>query len=251
MFRKIINFTLTPRRIKKLLLKDNFFTDGSENLTRLIRLIKKTVKPEPNELIIDIGAFDGQSSVVFSKAFENQKIIAFEPNPEAYIKAVKITSSYNNIVVHNCAISNHEGTSDFMVTENQVSSSLNSIDQKNKDYGQQLVVKKTVPVKTGPIDNYTEGKKVLFMKVDTQGHELEVFKGAVNTLKNTSFIIVEMANHNLYSKGCKYYEVDQLLREHNFKLADIIVTYRKHGLFVTEYDAIYINTKEARVSSWK
>ena len=50
-----------------------------------------------------------------------------------------------------------------------------------------------------------------------------------------------MSNHNLYINGCKYFEVDDLLRKNNFTLADIIVTYRKKGMLLTEYDAVYMN----------
>ena len=45
----------------------------------------------------------------------------------------------------------------------------------------------------------------------------------------------------MYVDGCKYYEVDELLRNNNFKLMDIIVTYRKSGIMRSEFDAIYMN----------
>ena len=53
---------------------------------------------------------------------------------------------------------------------------------------------------------------------------------ALSWSKKTKFVLIEMSNHNLYINGCKYFEVDDLLRKNNFTLADIIVTYRKNGL---------------------
>ena len=81
----------------------------------------------------------------------------------------------------------------------------------------------------------------MILKIDTQGHELKVLEGAKETLKKTKFVLIEMSNHNLYINGCKYFEVDDLLRKNNFTLADIIVTYRKKGMLLTEYDAVYMN----------
>ena len=68
------------------------------------------------------------------------------------------------------------------------------------------------------------------MKIDTQGHELNVLEGAKNTLKHVSFILIEMNNHDIYAGSSKYYEIDTWLRSNNFQLADIIVTYKKRDL---------------------
>jgi len=132
----------------------------------------------------------------------------------------------------------------FYVTSNDVSSSLNAINNKEvhaEEYKVALNVKNEVRVQAKKLDTYTEGKNILLLKIDTQGHELKVIDGAKKTLQNTKFVLIEMANHNMYVNGCMYYEVDELMRKNNFKLVDLIVTHRKRGIVVTEYDAIYAN----------
>ena len=51
-----------------------------------------------------------------------------------------------------------------------------------------------------------------------------------------------MNNHDLYKNTCKYYEVDEFLRAHSFRMIDLIVTYHTDEE-VQEYDALYENTK--------
>ena len=51
-----------------------------------------------------------------------------------------------------------------------------------------------------------------------------------------------MNNHDLYVGGCQYFEMDEFFRKNNFKLIDIIVTYRDSQGKVVEYDALYQNT---------
>jgi len=93
------------------------------------------------------------------------------------------------------------------------------------------------------LDEFTAGAEITLLKIDTQGHELQVLEGAKSTLERTTFVLVEMSSHSMYVNGCKYYEVDEWMRKNNFSLADVIVTYRKQGIIMSEYDAIYVNNK--------
>lgn len=246
MLNKIIKFIFkTSIAEKKLLVKQLFLTNENENIFAAIRLINSLeLKNLRNSLIIDIGAYDGKTSQLFSKAFPEINILAFEANPEVCKSAIKILSPNTKIHLSNYAISNENKTMSFYITSNHVSSSLNRIDQSevNKtDYKKELDITHKVEVEARKLDDFTADKDIVLLKIDTQGHELEVLEGAKETLKRTRFILIEMSNHNMYEQGCKYYEVDAWLRTNNFSLTDMIITYRKKGLRVSEYDAIYEN----------
>lgn len=82
-------------------------------------------------------------------------------------------------------------------------------------------------------------EKVLCLKLDVQGYELNVLQGGEITLQKTIFVLLEMNNHPYYAGGCQYFELDYFLRKRGFKLADIIVSYRSPERRIEEYDAIY------------
>ncbi len=73
-----------------------------------------------------------------------------------------------------------------------------------------------------------------FIYIDVQGYELEVFKGAVNTLKNIDYIISEINNVELY-KGCVLLnDLTSFLSQHGF----ILIEEDSRG--ATWGDALYI-----------
>lgn len=245
MIKKIIKLLFkTSFQEKKLILKDAFLTDENENITRLIKLVKSEKNIPENAVIMDIGAYNGETSKLFSKEFPNLKVIGFEANPKIYSIAKTNCNHNKNITLHNCAISDKKEIVEFYVTSNDVSSSINKINEtegNSKDYKNELDLKTKVSVQANKLDDFAGDKNILILKIDTQGHELKVIEGAKETLRKTNFVLIEMSNHNLYVNGCKYYKVDEMMRKNNFTLADVIVTYRKKGMLLTEYDAIYIN----------
>ncbi len=246
MIRKIINtlFKKSADEIK-LMVRELAFTIGDENIIRAVRAIKKKFPHLNDEFaIIDIGAFDGEVSLKLAKEFPKCKVLAFEPNPAMFETASQNVKGKPNITLKNVAISDVNGTTTFNITANKVSSSLNPINSGGLTESQrgELSVEKQVTVQTQTLDSLNIVHPILLVKIDTQGHEMAVLKGATNTLQKTLYVLAEMNNHAIYGKSSKYYEVDQWLREHGFTLEDIIVTYRKEGVTVTEFDALYINT---------
>jgi hypothetical protein len=80
---------------------------------------------------------------------------------------------------------------------------------------------------------------VACMKIDVQGHEVQVLKGASESLKRTKYLLLEMANHSDYDNGAQYHEVDAHLRKLGFQLQNIFAPFSYDTLY--EFDAIYVN----------
>lgn len=230
----------------RLHIKDTAFPQPYEHLLRAIRYANKIgFSRQFQGNIIDVGAYDGKTAQIFSKHFPMATIKAFEPNPNT-MKLLETTVSNNKMIeIYQTALSAEEGDIPFYVTYNSVSSSLNKIDTDSIDLhghlAHQLRVIDTVKVNCRTLDSYNF-KEVLFLKLDTQGNELKVLKGASETLRHTQFVISEMAVYKIYDGGCKYYETDEILRNAGFEPIDIIVSNRKNGVRMVEFEAIYRNT---------
>jgi FkbM family methyltransferase len=79
---------------------------------------------------------------------------------------------------------------------------------------------KSIPVKVTTLDNSIKKNRISnpsFLKIDVQGMELEVFKGAKDFLQNQCLgIRVEVAFHQVYENQPLFFEVDSFLREFGF-----------------------------------
>jgi FkbM family methyltransferase len=230
-----------------LKLKDMIFSHPAEHLFRITEYAKTNLKTKLNLPILDVGAADGATASYFSKNFKSATIIAFEPIKKMYKIAVENNAKNSNVIIRNLALCDLVGKKEINITTNYLSSSLNSINDREVDLQPMAqkekfkVIEKQI-VATSTLDLETAHlKEILLIKMDTQGSELTILKNGIETLKKTHLILVEMSNHDIYQKSCQYFEVDQFLRENDFKLIDLIITYRPQGK-VSEYDSIYERT---------
>ena len=137
-----------------------------------------------------------------------KKFIGFEPNPEQFnhIQEFANTSTYKDkIKLFNYAASDMEGTHEFFITANTVSSSLYEPTGENKAIGAHRRVK----VKTVNLYNFLEeydwtdflGTKNIehidLYVSDTQGHDLTIIKTIEPYLRDKRISIIQCeANHN-------------------------------------------------------
>jgi len=79
-------------------------------------------------------------------------------------------------------------------------------------------------VETRRLDEIAEATNAEFLKIDVQGAELDVFKGATNLLDDVLVIHTEVEFLPLYKQQPLFADVDAYLREHGFllhKFADV------------------------------
>ena len=78
---------------------------------------------------------------------------------------------------------------------------------------------KKILIKTEKLDNVYTSKDINFgdvLKIDTQGTELKILKGASKVIKNTKFIIAEAAFVKLYDNQNLFSELEIFLRKRGF-----------------------------------
>jgi len=131
------------------------------------------VEPKLGDIVFDIGAYVGDTALWFSKAVGPQgKVYAFEPEPSnfAKLKANLERNKVTNVIPLQLALSETEG-------EMQVASAAGSSVITQAGTG--------LSVKVTTIDKFVEANKlprVDFIKMDVEGHELKVLKGAHETI---------------------------------------------------------------------
>jgi FkbM family methyltransferase len=246
---KLIAFYLLPFRITPRLfyyVKGVFFTTGSEHLYWATRYIKRHTSIPADSIIIDVGGFNGATSLYFASEFKGLNVYCIEPNARMWPCLDKVAATHKEIIVRKIALGRSKGEAVLHVTKNDVSSSLNEIsiqelERTPAEFQAKLKEEGKAQVQVSTLDDeFRDAPQAFLIKLDTQGTELEILNGGLETLKRTKFVLTEMDNHQLYKNTCQYYEVDEFLRRHSFRLVDIVVAYRGDD-GVTEYDALYEN----------
>lgn len=203
------------------LLKGRVFSISS---FEIISNLKKTV-PHFDQ-IIDVGANSGQFSTVASYLYPNAKIDSFEPLPNLYPKIKKKFESNKNITTHNLALGNEEGAIKFNQYKYGHMSSILDISSQNSHFPREEndLVQIEVAIKT--LDSMAlvnkETKGVTLLKLDVQGYELEVLKGANETMKYIDYIIIEANLEQLYSNQPSFNVVNNYLNSKGFEMAGML-----------------------------
>ena len=139
---------------------------------------------EHDGLYIDCGAAYGIASVSMSHKYK--KILALECDYRNYKLLKENCSYYDNIETMNVAIGDKEGLVNIQYYKNKplLSSVLDSRDDRRE---RPLGVYSNVQMKT--IDSLVN-EKVSAIKIDVEGYELNVIKGAMQTLRNNDALCI-------------------------------------------------------------
>lgn len=161
----------------------------------------EAVPADQRGLAVDIGAHVGLWSHVLATMF--QRVAAFEPMPEHYACWVRNMRDFDNAKCYNLALTEEDGYLDIVIVEGN---SGNAHVTKTKERG-------TRRVRAYALDNFPLEHKIDFMKIDVEGWELPVVKGAKKTiLKDKPVIVIEQKPGHAERLGMEQYQaLDYLL----------------------------------------
>jgi len=129
---------------------------------------------KPGDVFIDVGANIGYITKVASKLVGNEGIVhAIEPMPEA-IRLLEVNcKNLHNIVLHKLAASDVSGTSLFSIKKRGDTSAL----------GASPLAIRQIKIQVDTLDNILAAQKMIdVLKIDVEGYELEVLRGAKDIL---------------------------------------------------------------------
>lgn len=184
--------------------------DTEKNLDAILEVDPRTIKN-----IIIVGAWRGNEVASFLR-YTNATIYCFEPNETNYNHLVDRWGSNKRVVCFKAACASFDGESTLNEASLTGNDSLLPIKKDSKG-GLRLV--KVHTVLTVKLDSVEElkGKDIDLLWADTQGYELEVLSGAVEILKRTKSLFLEVYRNNLdYQGGVTYKDLTTFLNEKGF-----------------------------------
>jgi len=198
--------------------------------------------------IFDVGAHQGETSLLYNKTFKSPSIYSFEPFPPSFEILKSSVKSFPNIKVFNTAISNFSGQVDFHVNKSSATNSIlpTSGDGK-KNWGENLLeTVETIKINSVTIDDFVEKFKIKaidILKIDTQGTEYEVVEGAGKTTEQNKIrlIYLEIIIVSTY-EGQKYLdEILSLFRNKGFRLFNLYNFTHSDKGELKQVDAIFVH----------
>lgn len=136
---------------------------------------------KPDKAVIDIGAHIGMYTVEMGKIAE--RVHSFECSPKSFnylCSNILIRNLSYKVTTYNTALSNYKGTTKYYIRD-PLDGGGNGISNFEKD--------KNIPTIDVPViqlDTY-EFKNINFIKIDVEGHEEFVLRGALKTLENNNY----------------------------------------------------------------
>lgn len=205
------------RRFGYSISKRHFLSDPFLQLERLVEL-RSIVD------VIDVGANEGQFATRFLKipAFNGQ-IISFEPEEAAHQNLVKNADKVAHWRVGDrVAIGDETGEIELNVSDNSVSSSVLKVNDIHVESAPKSKIVGTQKVRIARLDDeigvFGSSMRNIYLKVDVQGFELEVLRGANALLKKTLVVQLEVSLVSLYDDQAEWTEIHQYMKGNNFLL---------------------------------
>jgi FkbM family methyltransferase len=148
------------------------------------------------KIVIDVGAWCG----TWAKAMEpfTKKVIAFEPD-----------RTHFECLQRNCTI-NCDVRNEAVGSENK------NVSLTEDDFTQAKRVDTDGDIRMVTIDSF-EYENVDLIKIDVEGYEMEVLKGAEKTLQNVQYLMIEL-NNNTKKYGSSNADVERYLKGLGFKV---------------------------------
>lgn len=81
----------------------------------------------------------------------------------------------------------------------------------------------------------------IYLKMDTQGYDLEVVKGAENTLPQVLALQTEMSLKNIYQNMPSFMESYEVLSQKGYEITGMFPIFRDSLLRIAEFDCVMIN----------
>jgi FkbM family methyltransferase len=198
------------------------------------------------DCVFDVGANAGQyAHMLRTEVGYRGNIVSFEPIPELASKLRALAASETSWFVEELALDEREGDATFNVLVADQFSSLHAISGSAKNFFKELTqTNRRIQVRTSTVAaqlrNYRNKIRFSrpFLKMDTQGHDIAVVRGAANELDTFVGLQSELAIKRLYDDTLTFDEAIAFYRARGFELSALVPNNLGHFPRLLEIDCI-------------
>jgi FkbM family methyltransferase len=185
----------------------------------------KLLAGERVDVLLDVGANEGQYAVRMRRAGFAGRIASFEPLSDAFAALERRAAADPRWEARRLALSDSDGTAAIHVAGNSTSSSLLDMGEQHLRSAPDSAYVGSEQVPTARLDSLwdelvRDGERA-FLKLDVQGFEMHVLRGATRALQELRGVQAELALAHLYEGDSPWREVVDHLAALGFELAGV------------------------------
>lgn len=206
MIRKVLQ-TLIPQQLKSQL-KDKLGVPSQGKSLQKLKALGFTP-----QYCLDIGAYEGNWTKDFKQIYPDCGILMIEGQTEMENKLAAIKNLYKNVDYKIALL----GSTEKVVSFNKYDTASSVLNETNVTNA--AVEERRLSL----LDDLTKQKdfKADFIKIDTQGYELEILKGGERTLSEAKAVLLEVSFIDIYINCPLAADVLNFMNERGFVVYDI------------------------------
>ena len=214
---RLAEFSVERRRLSRLRgTVAASLTTGHIDSLELLELLG----PLNPRVIYDIGANVGTWTLLAKALYPEAQIHAFEPLPMHTGKFLQFTQGLTGVHLHEIGLGSRPTQSVMNVTDFSDASSVLALTEAGK---QQWHVKQVaaIPVQIERLDDWVSSRGLPnpdLIKLDVQGFELEVLRGAEDGLRSARWVLCEVCFRGFYEGQATLSQLMAFLGEHGFEV---------------------------------
>lgn len=198
--------------------------------------------------VLDVGAHEGKTAVCFLSLFPDAHIYSFEPIPECFAKLNEKISGNKRCRAFNLAVGENIGVIEFHQSAYSPSSSILPMAKAHEEAFPFTQGGNKVEVNVITLDHFIQENKLenpLAIKIDVQGFEWQVIKGATETLKKTKLLLIETSFVELYKYQKLFADIyNEMIRLGFIYAGSFDQLFDPHNGIPIQQDAIFIKKND-------
>ena len=193
------------------------------------------------DVVLDIGANDGGFGRDIRDRGYKGAIVSFEPNPVVFDRLTKAIRGDLLWSAHPFALGEIDGEAILYLAENDTMSSMKGLTTFGEKTGARVTGDVKVPIVR--LDTFLAQNpalmKTVYLKIDTQGFEMEILRGAGDKLDRISVVQAEISLVHTYADEHDWLDIVSWIRHQGFEVATAICN-STLGAQVREFDFVFM-----------
>jgi FkbM family methyltransferase len=210
----------------------------------------RAIVPERPNVVIDVGAHRGCFSAAADAFFDLEAIYCFEPDADLH-EDLRRTVDSRKLHLFGVVVSDHCGVGKFFLHPDKSMNSSVAVDAEALDHlfpSDPSSEISTTEISTSTLDAMLESvefkpsHKVL-LKIDTQGNELNVLRGASATIEKVSCCLIEHMFCTPYTRSYRFEDLVARMADYGFTCEGALSLRRRKTHEVSAVDFLFARAR--------